>query len=285
MTAFAKMEKQADWGIATWELRSVNHRYLEICFSLPDFLGHMEPILHKQLRQRVQRGRLDIKLRYQPPVNSSTATIEVDDDLANTIIRAYARIANLAQSFLPLNPNELLRWPNLLKLHDVTYGSIEPHLIELFSEALADLCLARIQEGQAVFEVTTQRIRELQVLIDRIKEKLPILLLLQREKILARLSHFQASLDQNRLEQEMLLFIQKIDASEELDRLQIHLNEFKRLLAQNQTHGKQLDFLLQELNRETNTLASKSPDANLSLMAVNMKVLIEEIREQVQNIE
>ncbi|MBU7095774.1 DUF1732 domain-containing protein, partial [Staphylococcus aureus] len=144
--------------------------------------------------------------------------------------------------------------------------------------------LIRTQEGKAIFAVIDQRLTKLQHLIGTITEQLPAILLLQREKIVARLSEIKMSLDPNRLEQEMLLFTQKMDVAEELDRLQIHVNEFKRLLKK-QAQGKQLDFLLQELNREANTLASKSFHAELSLMAVNLKVLIEEIREQVQNVE
>ncbi len=284
MTAFARKKKQADWGDATWELRSVNHRYLEIGFSLPEPLSYLEPLIRKQLSKHIRRGRVDVRLRYNPPA-SKAAPIEIDVVLANSIIQAYAKVASLAQSHHPLNPSELLRWPRLLKLPDIAYASLEPDLITLFSETLVELCLARRKEGKAIFDLIDKRVTDLQALIDSIKAQLPHILSLQREKILARLSELKATLDPNRLEQEMLLCTQKMDVAEELDRLQIHLNEFKKLLKKEQAQGKQLDFLLQELNRETNTLTSKSLNANLSLMAVNMKVLIEEIREQVQNVE
>lgn len=283
MTAFARQEKQSDWGHATWELRSVNHRYLEISLSLPEPLSYLEPQIRKQLTSKLRRGRVDVRLRYKPPINKAVP-IEIDEVLANAIIQAHSKLANLAQSFLPLNPNELLRWPHLLKLPDLAYETLQPDLLTLFSETLADLSLARTQEGKAIFTLIKQRVTKLQILIDNIKKQLPHILLLQREKILARLADIEMSLDPNRLEQEMLLFTQKTDVAEELDRLQIHINEFNKLL-EKEAQGKPLDFLLQELNREANTLASKSLNADLSLMAVNLKVLIEEIREQVQNVE
>ena len=155
----------------------------------------------------------------------------------------------------------------------------------LFSETLDDFCKVRSVEGKAIFELLNLRLIKLADLLQHIQVQLPHILNLQREKILARLHEIKISLDPNRLEQEMLLFAQKTDVAEELDRLQIHLHEFKNLLEKNQAQGKQLDFLLQELNREANTLASKSLNAELTLAAVNLKVLIEEMREQVQNIE
>jgi uncharacterized protein (TIGR00255 family) len=284
MTAFARKEKQGDWGHAIWELRSVNHRYLEFSFSLPEPLSYLEPLLRKQLSKNLQRGRIDIRLRYKPLTNKATL-IEVDENLASSLIQAYTKIANLAQSSHALNPNELLHWPHLLKCPDLTYESLQPNLIALFSETLADLCQIRMQEGEVLFLLIKQRLLKLQELIYQAKNQLPSILTLQREKILTRLSDAKINLDTNRLEQEMLLFMQKMDVAEELDRLQIHLNEFKKHLEKDQAQGKHLDFLLQELNREANTLAAKSLHADLSLSAVDIKVLIEEIREQVQNIE
>ncbi len=284
MTAFARKEKQASWGCATWELRSVNHRYLEISLSLPEPLSFLEPLIRRQLATQVFRGRVDVKLRYKSPTNKAVP-IEIDEILAGSIIQAYDKLASLANSACPLNPSELLRWPHLLKLPDFAYTSLQPKLLALFSETLSKLCIARTREGKAILDVIEQRLIKLQTLIDKIKKQSPEILSLQREKILARLIDIKTSLDPNRIEQEMLLFTQKTDVAEELDRLQIHLNEFQKNLKQTHASGKQLDFLLQEMNREANTLTSKSQNAELSLMAVSAKVLIEEIREQVQNIE
>ncbi|MDQ8040168.1 MAG: YicC/YloC family endoribonuclease [Rickettsiella sp.] len=284
MTAFARLEKQADWGHAVWELRSVNHRYLEISLSLPEPLNNLEPQIRKQLTNKLRRGRVDVKLHYKPTINKAVP-IEIDEDLTKAIIQVHLKLSNLAQSSLPLNPNELLRWPHLLKIHDnFAHNTLRPDLLALFSETLVKLCLARADEGKAIFILIKQRLTKIQNLIYTIKKQLPTILLLQRKKILARLADMQTSIDPNRLEQEMLLFTQKTDVAEELDRLQIHINEFNKLL-EKEAQGKPLDFLLQELNREVNTLASKSLNADLSLMAVNLKVLIEEIREQVQNVE
>lgn len=283
MTAFARLEKQTDWGHITWELRSVNHRFLEISFFLPESLSYLEPLLRKQLTNKLRRGRVDVRLRYKLPDNKAVP-IEIDKVLANAIIKAYTKIASLTQSTHPLNPNELLHWPHLLKLAHIDYQTLQPGLLALFSETLTALCKARAHEGKAIFTIIKQRLVKLQTLIDNIKKLLPDILSTQREKIQARFADIKKNLDTNRLEQEMLLFIQKTDVAEELDRLQIHVNEFTNLLKK-RAMGKPLDFLLQELNREANTLASKSLNANLSLTAVNLKILIEEIREQVQNIE
>lgn len=284
MTAFARKEKQAEWGQAAWEVRSVNHRYLEIVLSMPDTFSHLEPLIRKQMQARLQRGRVEAKLRYKPYVNKAIPA-EVDEELTLSLIDAYKKIGHLAQTNTPLNPGELLRWPQLLKFPEVSIEMMQPELMTLFSETLEDFCRVRSTEGKAIFELLNLRLIKLADLLQHVQVQLPHILSLQREKVLARLHEIKTSLDPNRLEQEMLLFAQKTDVAEELDRLQIHLYEFKNLLGKNQAQGKQLDFLLQELNREANTLASKSLNAELTLSAVNVKVLIEEMREQVQNIE
>jgi uncharacterized protein (TIGR00255 family) len=284
MTAFARKEKQAEWGLAAWEIRSVNHRYLEIVLSLPDTFSHLEPLIRKQMQARLQRGRVEAKLRYKSTINKAMP-IEIDEELIQSLIGAYKKIGHLAHTNTPLNPGELLRWPQLLKFPELSTEMIQPALITLFSETLDDFCKVRSIEGKAIFELLNQRLIKLADLLHSIQVQLPHILNLQREKVLARLHEVKTSLDPNRLEQEMLLFAQKTDVAEELDRLQIHLHEFKNLLLKKQAQGKQLDFLLQELNREANTLASKSLNAELTLSAVNIKVLIEEMREQVQNIE
>ncbi|WP_342147152.1 YicC/YloC family endoribonuclease [Rickettsiella endosymbiont of Aleochara curtula] len=284
MTAFARKEKQAEWGQAAWEVRSVNHRYLEIVLSLPDTFSHLEPLIRKQMQARLQRGRVEAKLRYKSYINKAIP-IEVDEELTLSLIGAYKKIGHLAQTNTPLNPGELLRWPQLLKFPELSIEMMQPELMILFSETLEDFCRVRSIEGKAIFELLNLRLVKLANLLQHVQVQLPHILSLQREKLLGRLHEIKTSLDPNRLEQEMLLFAQKTDVAEELDRLQIHLHEFKNLLEKNQAQGKQLDFLLQELNREANTLASKSLNAELTLSAVNIKVLIEEMREQVQNIE
>lgn len=284
MTAFARKEKQAEWGQAAWEIRSVNHRYLEIVLSLPDTFSHLEPLIRKQMQTRLQRGRVEAKLRYKSYFNKAMP-IEIDEELAQSLISAYKQIGQLAHTNTPLNPGELLRWPQLLKFPELSTEVIQPELITLFSETLENFCEVRSIEGEAIFKLLNQRLIKLADLLQHIQIQLPYILNLQREKVLIRLNEVKTTLDPNRLEQEMLLFAQKTDVAEELDRLQIHLHEFKNLLLKKQAQGKQLDFLLQELNREANTLASKSLNAELTLSAVSIKVLIEEMREQVQNIE
>lgn len=284
MTAFAKKEKQAEWGQAVWEVRSVNHRYLEIVLSLPDAFSQLEPLIRRQIQARLHRGRIEAKLRYKSYINKAMP-IEIDEELTQSLIGAYNKIAHLAHIKTPLNPGELLRWPQLLKFPELNIDMIQTEFMALFSETLDDFCKVRSVEGNAISELLNQRLIKLAKLTQQIHAQLPHMLNLQREKLLSRLNEIKTNLDPNRLEQEMLLFAQKTDVAEELDRLHIHLHEFKNLLMKTQAQGKQLDFLLQELNREANTLASKSLNAELTLSAVNIKVLIEEMREQVQNIE
>lgn len=284
MTAFVRKEKQAPWGYAVWELRSVNHRYLELGCSLPDVFAYLEPTLRQQLTHSLRRGKVDIKLRTKLVPNAA-ASLEVDQNLVSSLIEAYTKLATIVSSSQPLDPVELLRWPHVLKLPEVAYSRFQSELMALFSEALHEFCLLRTREGQAIAQVIEPRLQRLQNLIDTAQEKLPMLRKMQREKWVNRFDEANIRLDSERLEQEMLLFAQKIDVTEELDRLQIHLREFSNCLQQDTPQGKSLDFLLQELNREANTITSKLPDAKLSLLAINMKILIEEIREQVQNIE
>lgn len=284
MTAFVRKEKQAPWGYAVWELRSVNHRYLELGFSLPDVFTYLEPVLRQQLTQSLRRGKVDIKLRYKI-VPHAAESLEIDQNLVTSLIEAYTKLTSLVDSAQPLAPVELLRWPHVLKSPEVAYSTFQPELMALFSETLQEFCLLRAREGRAIAQVIIPRLQRLQGLIEAAQEKLPQLRTMQREKWVSRFHEANIRLDSERLEQEMLLFSQKIDVTEELDRLQIHLREFSNCLQQGTPQGKSLDFLLQELNREANTITAKLPDAKLSLLAINMKILIEEIREQVQNIE
>jgi len=226
MTAFARKEKQAAWGLATWELRSVNHRYLETVLSLPDTFSHLEPLIRKQMQARLQRGRVEAKLRYKPTINKAMP-IEIDEELTLSLIDAHKKIGYLAHTNTPLNPGELLRWPQLLKFPELSTEVIQPELMTLFSETLDDFCKVRSIEGNAIFELLNLRLIKLADLLQHIQVQLPHSLNLQREKLLARLHEIKTNLDPNRLEQEMLLFAQKTDVAEELDRLQIHLHEFK----------------------------------------------------------
>lgn len=283
MTAFARREKQTEWGQATWELRGVNHRYLEIILSLPEPFSALEPLIRKKIQTYCRRGRVEGRLYYKPLTKQSVA-IEIDEPLTNALINVYTKIADLTHTTAPIDANGLLHWPHLLKFPTLSNETLQPELIDLFINTLDDFCRVRVTEGKAIVNLLHQRINKLKALLTHVQIKLPEILASQRERLLLRLNEAKISLDPNRLEQEMLLFAHKTDVAEELDRLQIHLDEFNKLL-KNQAQGKQLDFLLQELNREANTLAAKSLNADLTLSAVNIKILIEEMREQVQNIE
>lgn len=284
MTAFARRETKGSWGSAVWEIRSVNHRYLEASLRLPDGTLSLEPLLRQTLRDHLQRGKIDITLRYQPATTQSSS-LEINKDFAQQLINAHAKIANLMVLTPPLEATDILRWPGVLQIPETDFSALEATLLDAFDAALQELVQLRQREGSALLDTLNQRLDAMPIQIAKVQHQLPIIQKEQREKIAARLAEIKQNLDASRLEQEIVLFTQKIDVAEELDRLQIHIHEMKRTLQRGGACGRRLDFLLQELNREANTLSSKSVAAETTLAAVELKVLIEQMREQVQNIE
>lgn len=283
MTAFVRLNTQGDWGMAAWELRSTNHRHLEISLRLPEILNDLEPGLRQQLRDLIQRGKIEISLHYQP--NASATQITINQNLAMQLLSARQTLANLAQTSTPLDPTDLLNWPHILQTVDTKPQNLQTELQESFHTAILKLIALRETEGEAIKNYLKERLSVIQTEINKVKNYLPTLLQHQREKILARFEEAKLALDSNRLEQEMVLFIQKIDISEELNRLETHLTAIDTTLQQTGANGRRLDFLLQELHREANTMGAKSVAAPTSAAAIELKVLIEQMREQVQNVE
>lgn len=284
MTAFARRELQTNWGNAAWEIRSVNHRYLEIGFRLPEMFTQLEPILREQLKTRLQRGKVDISLRYQS-ASGTENQLAINKELANQLIQARTEIASLITQPTALNPTDILRWPGVLQNKDLDTANIRQSLLDLFGQTLHDLIEMRKREGVALAALLEIRLEAMTQEINKTKQILPQISLAQREKIVARLNEARVNFDPARLEQELIFYAQKMDIAEEIDRLATHINEVRKTLAQGSAVGRRLDFLMQELNREANTLGAKSVAIETSQTAVELKILIEQMREQVQNIE
>lgn len=285
MTAFVREEAKGEWGCAVWELRSVNHRYLELSLRLPDNFGQFENILRERLRNKLQRGKIDINLRLQTGNIGNQLTL--NKDLVLELIQIRSHIAHLIdeEETILLDPSDILRWPGVLQTAEKNFTGVEAVLLESFDLALNQLIQLRQREGAALRGFLEQRLAQFLPNIALIKERFPAILQEQREKILQRLTEAKSLLDPARLEQEMVLFAQKVDVAEEVERLETHVQEVSQVLKKGGAMGRRLDFLLQELNREANTLGAKSVSIETTKVAVELKVLIEQMREQVQNVE
>jgi len=286
MTAFARRETATPWGNLTWELRAVNHRYLELNFKLPDELRAIEPAARELLGKRLGRGKVDCHLKFA--ARDSTELV-MDEGPVRRLMELAHKTETLAAhaggSVGPWRMVDLLRWPGVFKTTAVDAEALAQAATKLLGEALDELSATRAREGTQLAAIVRQRLDGMDEIAMRVRALLPEVRQNYRDRLLTRLKDVRAELDPGRLEQEMLLFAQKTDIDEELDRLVMHLNEVRRVLDGKGQIGRRLDFLMQELNREANTLGSKAADVRVTNAAVDLKVLIEQMREQVQNIE
>jgi uncharacterized protein (TIGR00255 family) len=283
MTAFARCERAGAYGTLSWELRSVNHRYLEPHLRLPDNFRDLEGPVREALRQGLSRGKVECTLRFTEA--GSGRTLQIDRARAAQLVAVAEEVAGLIRQPAPINPLEVLAWPGVLVGDATDPQALNAAALELFGEALAQLREGRAREGQDLARLLEDRLRAILLEVATLREQIPQMLGLQRQKILDRFSELKLELDSQRLEQELVLLAQKSDVAEELDRLSTHVAEVRRVLKAGGAVGRRLDFLMQELNREANTLGSKAFDPRSTQAAVNLKVLIEQMREQVQNIE
>ena len=284
MTSFARCTDQNAYGSITWEIRSVNHRYLDYSFKLPDFFNQLEMKFREILRTKIKRGHLDCYLKYQPKPQSNLQ-LKVEENLVTALVACAEKISGKITNPAPINPLDILSWPNTLEQPDIDFKPIGDLAVTVLKQAVNEAVATREREGLALKIVIEKTLSQISAEVVNAIKCLPLASTLQREKIIQKFAELKADLDPSRLEQEMLFFMQKIDITEELDRLTIHVNDFKKILNDGGNVGKRLDFLLQELNREANTLAAKSPDAKITQSAMEIKVLLEQIREQVQNLE
>ncbi|AMO54426.1 hypothetical protein GZ77_22960 [Endozoicomonas montiporae] len=283
MTAFARVQVQEDWGSLVWEIRSVNHRYLEPHFRLPEQAREIEPKLREVLRKQLNRGKIECSLRLQ--LAEGTQKLNLNEAVLEDVQAAVNKVETWFINAAGVNPLEILRWPGVMESEETNLAPVHAAALKAFEEAIAQLISMRQREGSELKQFVLTRLDNISEEVGTIRKVLPELIQGQRQKILDRLEEARAELEPERLEQEMVMFAQKMDVDEELDRLDTHVQEVKRTLDKKGGIGRRLDFLMQELNREANTLSSKSVNAGLTQSAVNLKVLIEQMREQIQNIE
>jgi uncharacterized protein (TIGR00255 family) len=284
MTAFAREEYRGDLGDMSWEIRSVNHRYLEVFLRLPEELRVLETVVRERLATRLGRGKLDVALKYKPSPETEGG-IRVNRRMVEQLVAADEEVAAILHVDSYLKPIDLLRWPGVLQEQEQDFTPVKQLALELLDKTIDGLVSNRQREGERLAEVVRQRCRSLQEQVEKVRVLMPEVLQGVKTKIRERLQEVMEELDEARLEQEMALLAQRLDVDEEMDRLAGHLVEVERVLSTDEPVGRRLDFLMQELNREANTLSSKSNNLEVTRIGVEMKVLIEQMREQIQNIE
>jgi uncharacterized protein (TIGR00255 family) len=284
MTGFARSETQTDAGLLVWELRSVNHRYLEASFRMPEAVRACEPVLRKQVEAVVARGKLEANLRIET-ADSTGPALHLDPDMADALLKALAELADKLPDARQPSLGELLQWPGLLRRPMPEPEMLQSAAARGMEAALKELLAYREREGERTQAMLEERCRTVETLVARARERVPQVLTGLRERYRARLAELDIQADEARLEQELALVAQKLDVDEELDRLESHVAEVRDALARSEPVGRRLDFLMQEFNREANTLGSKSQDSETTAISVELKVAIEQMREQVQNIE
>ncbi len=284
MTAFERQEQQGDWGKLTWELRSVNHRYLDIYPRLPDELRQIEPAVRERLSARLSRGKIECSLRFRAVAGFST-DVELNWPYVEKLLEAGNALAQRIGTTVPLNPLELMRMPGVLKEIEQDLEPVAQAALALLDKTLDGFIAAREREGGRLAEIVRERARRVAELTEQVRARRVQVNAAVREKLRSRLQDLQVTAEPGRLEQEMAIIAQRMDVDEELDRLATHIAEVERVLTRRDPVGRRLDFLMQELNREANTLSSKAADSETTQAAVEMKVLIEQMREQIQNIE
>ncbi len=284
MTGFARREAKLSWGTAVWEIRSVNHRYLEPSFRLPEDFREIEPHLRDAMRKALQRGKVEASLSIQ--WEQEETELGINTTRVAQLTKAAQQINHLlGAAAAPINALDILKYPGVIQKQEIDREAMQAAVLKLFNSALEGLIEHRTREGNELEQLILQRLDAVSAQVLAVRARLPEILQTQREKLQTKLAALQIDLDPERLEQEIVMLAQKADVDEELDRLDTHVIEVKRSLKQTDSLGRRLDFLMQELNREANTLSSKSIVSDTTQAAVELKVLIEQMREQVQNIE
>ncbi|HXH03341.1 MAG TPA: YicC/YloC family endoribonuclease [Candidatus Competibacteraceae bacterium] len=284
MTAFARREHGTDWGAITWELRSVNHRYLEVALRLPDTLRALEPAVRERIAAVLSRGKVEAQLKLTA-ASGALAELSFNRELAGKLLAVAAELEHMMGPGTGLRPIDVLRWPGVVSEPEPDQEAIHQAVLACLDAALKDMVATRSREGERIREMLESRCTAMAEQVKIVRARRPQVLARLREKLLARLAELPVEPDSSRLEQELVLAAQRLDVDEELDRLDAHLAEIRDVLARPEPVGRRLDFLMQELNREANTLSSKAGDGETTRAAVELKVLIEQMREQVQNVE
>jgi uncharacterized protein (TIGR00255 family) len=284
MTAFARREQPSAWGTITWELRSVNHRYLEATLRLPEALRGLESLARERVGAVLSRGKVEGSLKLQAAGAAQTA-ITLNLPLVERLLEVAGELEHMMGPGTGLRLVDVLRWPGVVNEVEPDLDEIRQAILDSLDAALAELIATREREGERTGELLRHRCAALRTQVARVRARRPEVLTRWREKLLSRLAEIPADADPHRLEQELVLIAQRLDVDEELDRLDTHLDEIEAVLERPEPVGRRLDFLMQELNREANTLSSKAADADTTRASVEIKVLIEQMREQIQNLE
>ena len=282
MTGFARAEKNARYHLV-WELKTVNHRYLEATFRLPESLRSIEHQLRHQARNALARGKLDAVLQLDTAQPASALT--VNEALLDTLLKSADVIATKVPDAAPMTQSQLMSWPGLLSTAEGALADLAAAAVDLFNEGLAALGTARYHEGAKLHDIVNSSLNAIDAQVQQLEPIAATLPALQKQKLQQRVDELSVKVDAERLAQEVVLLAQKADVREELDRLTIHVEQARELINGPGPHGRRLDFLTQELNREANTLGAKAVCSETSLASIELKVLIEQIREQVQNIQ
>jgi len=284
MTGYAALSEELALGTLSVEIRSVNHRYLDLTFRLPDEYRSFEPGLREIVAARLTRGKVECRVGLQRSPASQTS-LQLNIALLGQLTELDRRVREQLPGGATLSVNEVLRWPGVLETDALPLEEIREHTNALLNRTVEDFTQSRAREGEKLKGLLLDRVARMEELVQRVKPKIPLLVTAYQERLATRLRDASADIDEDRIRQELVLFSSKVDVEEELSRLVAHLSELRRILTQGGPVGKRLDFLMQELNRESNTLGSKSVDIDVSQASVELKVLIEQMREQVQNIE
>jgi len=285
MTGFAGAERQYPFGRLTWELRSVNHRYLEIGFRVPEEFRVLEPEIRRILGEHLSRGKVDANLRFVPAAGVASASLELNTELVSRLLELHEEMQALSGLKKDPDLRSFMRWPGVIEEQAPDPQPLHKAALELLAEAAEGLQAARGREGEQMDAAIRERLQIIEQSVGEVRNWLPDIRDGLRQKLLTRIADLNQPLEPGRLEQEVAFLCQKIDVDEELDRLDSHVNEARLILEREDPVGRRLDFLMQEFNRESNTLSSKSVDGRTTQVAVELKVAIEQMREQVQNIE
>ncbi|EOX4457279.1 YicC family protein [Vibrio antiquarius] len=284
MTAYARKEVKGDWGSAVWEIRSVNQRYLETYFRMPEQFRGLEPVLRERFRKRLARGKVECNLRFEANP-AAKGELSINEALASQVIKAAEQVMHMTGELSRINPFQVMQWPGVMETPEQDMDAVNKVLLEAFDGAMDEFIEARAREGENMKTLIEQRLDAISAEVVKVRARMPEILEWQRERLFSKFEDAKVELDPSRIEQELILLAQKSDVAEELDRLDSHVKETTNILKKGGAVGRRLDFMMQEFNRESNTLASKSISTDITASGVELKVLIEQMREQIQNIE
>ncbi|EGR0719448.1 YicC family protein [Vibrio sp. B513a] len=284
MTAYARKEVKGDWGSAVWEIRSVNQRYLETYFRMPEQFRGLEPVLRERFRKRLARGKVECNLRFEANP-AAKGELSINEALASQVIKAAEQVMHMTGELSRINPFQVMQWPGVMETPEQDMDAVNKVLLEAFDGAMDEFIEARAREGENMKVLIEQRLNAISAEVVKVRARMPEILEWQRERLFSKFEDAKVELDPSRIEQELILLAQKSDVAEELDRLDSHVKETTNILKKGGAVGRRLDFMMQEFNRESNTLASKSISTDITASGVELKVLIEQMREQIQNIE